>query len=61
MGLSVKILELKGIVIHPTVEEIGEYTGLASKSTLSNKDIKKEEEQIFDSFYQKVNSCTDKC
>ena len=26
-----------------------------------NKDIKKEEEQIFDSFYQKVNSCTDKC
>lgn len=27
MGLSVKILELKGIVLHPTVDEIGEYTG----------------------------------
>ncbi len=26
-----------------------------------NKEIKKEEEQIFDAFYQNVNSCTDKC
>ena len=41
MGLSVKLLALKGIVIHPTVDEIGKYTGLAPQSTLSNKDIKK--------------------
>lgn len=42
MGLSVKKLELKGIVIHPTVEEIGEYTGIAPKSTIANESIKKE-------------------
>ena len=41
MGLSVKLLALKGIVIHPTVDEIGKYTGLAPQSALSNKDIKK--------------------
>lgn len=41
MGLSVKLLALKGIVIHPIVDEIGKYTGLAPQSALSNKDIKK--------------------
>ncbi|MFR7390330.1 MAG: hypothetical protein ACLUTU_16215 [Blautia faecis] len=34
MGLSVKKLELKGIEIHPTAEEIGEYTGIAPKVRL---------------------------
>jgi hypothetical protein len=27
-GLSVKKLELQDIILHPTVDEIGEYTGL---------------------------------
>lgn len=32
-GLSVKKLELKNITLHPTVDEIGEYTGLKPKAS----------------------------